>query len=57
MSITDVIIETVMEKLGVEQVQIDKVKEIIDMVRFTKEDGKDVIIVNIGENVQVKITK
>ena len=51
MSITDVIIETVMEKLGVEQVQIDKVKEIIDMVRFTKEDGKDVIIVNIGENV------
>ena len=57
MSITDVIIETVMEKLGVEQVQIDKVKEIIDMVTFTKEDGKDVIIVNIGENVQVKITK
>jgi len=57
MSVTDFIIESVMERLGITDVQVDKVKEIIDMVTFTKEDGKDVIIVNIGENVQVKITK
>lgn len=57
MSLTDIIIGTVMDRLGITDVQVDKVKEVIDMITFTKEDGKDVIIVNIGENVQVKITK
>ena len=57
MSITDKIIDTVMDRVGVEQSHIDKAKEVIDMITFTKEDGKDIIIVNIGENVQVKITK
>tara|TARA_R110000796_G_scaffold165836_1_gene282698 strand:- start:1145 stop:1318 length:174 start_codon:yes stop_codon:yes gene_type:complete len=57
MRITDLIIETVMDKVGIEQSDIDKTKEILDMVSFTKEDGKDIILVKIGENVEVKITK
>lgn len=57
MSIADKIIETVMDKVGVEQSHIDKAKEIIDMITFTKENGKDVININIGDNVQIKIYK
>ena len=57
MTITDVIIEAVMNKVGVEQTHIDKAKEIIDMITFTKEDGKDVILINIGDNVQIRINK
>ena len=57
MSITDKIIETVMDKVGVEQAHIDKSKEILDMITFTKEDGKDVVLIKVGENVQVKIIR
>ena len=57
MSITDKIIETVMDKVGVEQAHIDKSKEILDMITFTKEDGKDVVLITVGENVQVKIIR
>jgi len=55
--ITDKIIRKVMKKVGVEQEHIDKAKEVIDMLEFTKEDGKDVIYVNVGDNVQVKIIR
>ena len=57
MSIADKIIETVMNKVGVEQSHIDKSKEILDMITFTKEDGKDVVLIKVGENVQIKIIK
>lgn len=57
MSIADKIVEAVMDKVGVEQSHIDKAKEIIDMITFTKENGKDVVVINVGENIQIKITK
>lgn len=57
MSIADKIIEAVMDKVGVEQSHVDKAKEIIDMITFTKENGKDVVVINVGENIQIKITK
>ena len=57
MSITDVIIETVMDKVGIDQSHIDKTKEVIDMISFTKENGEDIILVKIGENVEVKIKR
>ena len=57
MGITETIIGTVLDHLDIKQEQVEKVKEIIDMIEFTKENGKDVIIVQIGENVQLKITK
>ena len=46
-----------MDKVGIEQAHIDKTKEILDMVSFTKEDGKDIILIKVGENVEVKITQ
>jgi len=57
MSITDLVINAVMEKVGLEQSHIDKAKEVIDMITFTKEDGKDIILVKIGENIEIKITQ
>ena len=56
-NITDKVIKTVMSKVGIEQEHIDKAKEVIDMLEFTKEDGKDVIYVNDGENVQLKVIR
>ena len=55
MGITDSIINTVLDKLEIDRDQIEKAKEIINMINFTKEDGKDVIIVDIGHNIQIKI--
>ena len=55
--LSDYIITTLMDKLGLEQAHIDKAKEIIDMIEFTIEDGEQLILINIGENVQVRIKK
>ena len=57
MGISDAIIDAVLDKLNVEQKDIDKATEILDMISFTKENGKDVIIIQVGDNVQVKINK
>ncbi len=46
-----------MEKIDVNQEDIDKATEILDMISFTKQDGKDVILINIGDNVEIKIYK
>ena len=57
MGIVDSLIASLLEELEIEQRDIDKATNILDMISFTKEDGKDVIIIQIGENVQVKINK
>ena len=57
MGISEAIIGTILDKLNVEQKDIDKATEILYMVSFTKEDGKDIILVQVGDNVQIKITR
>lgn len=57
MGITENIIASILDKLNVEQQDIDKAVEILDMVSFTKEDGKDIILVQVGDNVQIKVTR
>ena len=57
MGITESIIGTILDRLNVEQKDIDKATEILDMISFTKENGKDVIVVQIGDNVEIKIRK
>ena len=57
MGIVDSLIASLLEELKIEQRDIDKATNSLDMISFTKEDGKDVIIIQIGENVQVKINK
>ena len=57
MGITDTIIKSILEQLEIEQKDIDKATNILDMISFTKENGKDVIIVQIGDNVQIKLNR
>jgi hypothetical protein len=57
MGITETIIGTILDKLEIEKKDIDKATEILDMISFTKENGLDVIIVQIGDNVQIKINR
>ena len=56
-AISDMIIETLLSKFGINTSHIDKVKEILDMLEFTLIDGEEIILVNIGDNVQIKIKK
>ena len=55
--ITDTLIKKALKQVNLKQEHIDKAREVIDMLEFTKEDGKDVIYVNVGKNVQVKIVR
>ena len=57
MCISEAIIGTILEKLDVEQKDIDKATAILDMISFTKENGKDVILIKVGDNVEIKIYK
>lgn len=57
MGISETLIGTILDKLKIEQKDIDKATEILDMISFTKEDGKDIILVQVGDNVQIKITR
>tara|TARA_Y100001963_G_scaffold45011_2_gene63366 strand:+ start:15030 stop:15203 length:174 start_codon:yes stop_codon:yes gene_type:complete len=57
MGISEAIIGTILDKLNVEQKDIDKATEILDMVSFTKENGKDIILIKVGDNVEIKIKK
>ena len=57
MGISETIIETILDRINVEQEDIDKATEILDMISFTKESGRDVVVVKIGENVELKIYK
>ena len=57
MGITETIIGTILDRLKVEQKDIDKATEILDMISFTKENGKDIILIQVGDNVEIKITK
>ena len=57
MGITDKIVESILEHINVEQKDIDKATEILDMISFTKENGKDIILIKIGDNVEIKILK
>ena len=57
MGISETLIGTILDKLKIEQKDIDKATEILDMISFTKENGKDIILIKIGDNVEIKILK
>ena len=56
-AISDMIIDTLLAKFGINTSHIDKVKEILDMVEFTLVDGEEIILIEVGDNVQIKIKK
>ena len=51
------IIDAVMDHFGVKKEQVEKVKVIIDMAEFKMENGKRVLVVKVGEGIEIKIVQ
>lgn len=51
------IVDILTDKYDIEKEDIDKVKKILDKVKFTKRDGKDVMLVEIGEGIELSIVQ
>ena len=55
MSLLNGILEKVLDKYGIEGKDIDKVKKFLDKVKFTKIEGEDYMLIDIGDGVELKI--
>lgn len=55
MSLVESIVDNIMEKYGIEREDIDKAKRIIDKIRFTKRDGNNYMIIDIGDGIELSI--
>ena len=53
--ITSRIIQAVADHYGIKDEQVDKVKKLIDNIEFTKKDGDDVILIKVGDGIEIKI--
>ena len=51
------ILDILLDKYDIEEEDVDKVKKILDKVSFTKRDGKEVMVVNIGEGIELSIVQ
>ena len=51
------ILDVLLDKYDIEEEDVDKVKKILDKVSFTKRDGKEVMVVNIGEGIELSIVQ
>ena len=57
MSIINNILEGVLEKYDIKKEDIEKVKKILNKVEFTKRDGKDVMVIDIGDGIELTIVQ
>jgi len=55
--IIDAIVEGIIETLDLDKEFINKTKAIMEMVSFVEENGDDVILIQIGDNIEIKITR
>ena len=55
--IVNKILDILLEKYDIEKEDVDKVKKILDKVSFTKRDGKDVMVVDTGEGIELSIVQ
>ena len=53
----DGIIKNVLSRLGIEEKDVEKVKKILNKVEFTKRDGKDVMVIDIGDGIELTIVQ
>tara|TARA_B100000073_G_scaffold202675_1_gene167921 strand:- start:214 stop:393 length:180 start_codon:yes stop_codon:yes gene_type:complete len=51
------ILDVLLEKYDIEEEDVDKVKKILDKVSFTKRDGKNVMVIEIGEGIELTIVQ
>jgi hypothetical protein len=55
MSILDNILNKVLDKYDIDDKDIAKVKRFLDKVKFTKIDGEDYMLIEIGDGIELKI--
>lgn len=53
----DQILKGLLNRVGIEEKDIDKAKEILNKIEFTVKDGKKVMVVNIGDGVELTIVQ
>jgi hypothetical protein len=51
------ILKGLLSRVGIEEKDIDKAKEILNKIEFTVKDGKKVMIVHIGDGVELTIVQ
>lgn len=55
MSIIDSILNKVLDKYDIDETDIAKVKRFLDKIKFTKIDGEDYMLIDIGDGIELKI--
>lgn len=55
--IIDEILKGLLSKVGIEEKDIEKAKEILNKIEFTIKDGKKVMIIHIGDGVELTIVQ
>ena len=55
--IIDKIVKAILEHFDITKEQVDKAKEVIDMVEFKEVNGKRVAYITVGEGLEVKIVQ
>lgn len=55
--IVNKILDILLDKYDIEKEDVDKVKKMLDKVTFTKRDGKDVMVISIGEGIELSIVQ
>lgn len=53
----DQILKGLLNRVGIEEKDIDKAKEILNKIEFTVKDGKKVMVINIGDGVELTIVQ
>lgn len=55
--IIEKIVKAILEHFDITKEQVDKAKEVIDMVEFKEVNGKRVAYITVGEGLEVKIVQ
>lgn len=53
----DDILKALLSRVGIKEKDIDKAKELLEKVEFTMKDGKKVMIVHIGEGIELSVVQ
>ena len=51
------IVNILTDKYDIQKEDVDKVKKILDKVKFTKRDGEDIMVIDIGEGIELSIVQ
>ena len=51
------IVDILTNKYDIQKEDVEKVKKILGKVKFTKRDGKDIMLVEIGEGIELSIVQ